>query len=52
MKKALKRERKALRTICKDARFFSADEDEKVGEIRGPSPLQNSRSPRKGHTLA
>ena len=30
VKKWLKRERKALRTICKDAHFFSQDEDERV----------------------
>ena len=30
-KKILKKERKALRTICKDANFFSDSEDERVG---------------------
>ena len=30
VKKHLKKERKALRTICKDAQFFSQDEDERV----------------------
>ena len=34
VKKWLKKERKALRTICKDAQFFSQDEDERVSLSR------------------
>ena len=34
VKKWLKKERKELRTICKDAQFFSQDEDERVSLSR------------------
>ena len=36
-KKILKKERKALRTICKDANFFSDSEDERVGQLTEPA---------------
>ena len=36
-KKILKKERKALRTICKDANFFSDSEDERVGPLTEPA---------------